>query len=749
MENPVPYSRGLQKHSLSIIKQGRSGYDPSDTETEWHEAPWHEFNRKSVELGSGVPKMSSDDTRNLNPLRLSRRHSSKFDPEGVPLTRKRSKSPYKPQRDDGNSRSPTLGSLPLPPGRNISPFSKSERRRHLSPFIPTRGDDLLETDEAFGSYHKQKHSQPNTESYRDAEKLNYGRTLSAPRLRTRDKEQQMKYDYWVKRREERSRTPPLRRSVTPRKDKEGNPKNVPSVGEINEMVANAKLAKSPVRHAPVFDSTDSLPGGDIFFSRDYAAMSTQKIKNGGLESRLSPKAKLFIEKKPDPHHRYKSNAIPNYNTTGISSSSLLTPTTIISSSAVSRQSSNLSDASAKSTGSSWKFTANRQKSQTDSWFSCIGKGPCRTSKKSPERERAFDEASFIEKAFVVESLRQFWADKYQPSSLNGFTCHKQEALQLKQLASQDILPHILLKGPQGSGRKALTMALLREIYGDAARNETRLTQVAVPLTSSVHHVELNVYLEANARYALMASVKQISSNHSVAPEISTVNLKPDYTVMVLYDVDKADESIQHLIKWIMDCYSDVCKLILCCEGDVDILEPVKTRCHIFKVDAPVTHEIMEVLIQIARKENFDLSMKFAAKIANKSKQNLRKAIMALEACKSHNYPFLEDQPIAIGWEDVLIDLAAEILADPSHKRLFLIRGKLQKLLVEFVHPKLILQKLIEQFLKGVEATLKRELYYWHRYYDKRLPVGTSALLKLEEFVAKFMSIHRKNLHNRQ
>lgn len=61
--------------------------------------------------------------------------------------------------------------------------------------------------------------------------------------------------------------------------------------------------------------------------------------------------------------------------------------------------------------------------------------------------------------------------------------------------------------------------------------------------------------------------------------------------MVLYDVDKADESIQHLIKWIIDCYSDVCKLVLCCEDDVDILEPVKTRCTIIKLDAPVTHEV--------------------------------------------------------------------------------------------------------------------------------------------------------------
>ncbi|XP_076893759.1 uncharacterized protein LOC143545831 [Bidens hawaiensis] len=635
MESPVPYSRGLPKLSLSVMKQGRSGYDPSDTETELHEAPWNEFNKKITE---GLPP--------------PRRHSSKFDPEGLPPPRRHSKSPYKTRRDGGKSRSPTPGPLPLPPGRTISLFSKSERRTHVSPFKLSREDEQ----DAAGLYNNPKQRHLNNES----EKLSYARAMSAPRLRSRDKDQQTKHDQRLKRREGRSRTPPSHRPITPRKDKESNHKNTPSVGEINEMVANAKLAKSPVRHAPVFDSTDSLPGGDIFFSRDYKPVS-------------APKPKLFMEKKPDPVQSYKQNGVHNY------SSSVLTPTTMASSSVVSRQSSQISDVSGKSNGSSWRFTANRQKSHTDSWFSCIGKGSCTTKKKSPERLRAFDEASFIEKAFVVENLRQFWADKYQPLSLNGFTCHKQEALQLKHLASQEIFPHILLKGPQGSGKKALTMALLCEIYGEAARNishdikyfkvqETRASQVAVPIASSPHHVELNVHLEVNARYALMAMVKQISSDHAVTPEISSINLKPDYTVMVLYDVDKADESIQHLIKWIMDCYSDVCKLVLCCEGDVSILDPVKTRCHIIKLDAPVTHEVMEVLIQISRKENFDLPMKFAAKIANKSKQNLRKAIIALEACKSHNYPFVEDQPIPIGWEYVLVELAAEILADPSHKR---------------------------------------------------------------------------------
>lgn len=42
-------------------------------------------------------------------------------------------------------------------------------------------------------------------------------------------------------------------------------------------------------------------------------------------------------------------------------------------------------------------------------------------------------------------------------------------------------------------------------------------------------------------------------------------------------------------------------------------------------------------MHIAKEENFELSTSFAARIASKSKKNLRRAIMALEACRAHKY----------------------------------------------------------------------------------------------------------------
>ncbi|KAH0772151.1 hypothetical protein KY290_016132 [Solanum tuberosum] len=720
MEGASTYNRALQLKLSSTMRQRRSGYEPSDTETDWtlEKSPHREANgknEKEIDLEEHEPEepnLAFERAKDNSSFNLSWRTN-------VPSSARRrsTKSPYKLRRDIDDGEFPsspkalprsvsTFSRRPDHSHRNVSPFQKSENRRHISPY-KYAGDDH---DRLFAdSNRKQNQSQGiNNVHSRLGEKSNFNRRYaSAPRP-----DRQYKFDASKERRKANNKTQtpsqlPVR-SLS-RKERETPNKHGPTGGELNEMIAEAKISGSATGANHMFESTETVSPGDIFFSRDYEALNMQKI----TERRFDKKPQVLTDR------NVESVKTPgNFNQSGRGNLSSNTQRTISTNTFVSRQSSNLSDTSGRTTKSMKKFTANRQKSQSEPWFSCLKKGTCRTSRReSPEKGRPIDEALVIAKASVVQSLRPFWADKHQPASLEGFTCHKQEALLLKDLvSSNEILPQILFKGPPGSGRRALTMAFLREIYGDAICNETRPVQVVVPVSSSPHHIELNVQLEPNARYVIMALVKQITSEFALTPEISRVNKKADYKVIVLYDVDKAAENIQHLVKWIMDCYSDACKLILCCEDDVAILDSVKSRSKVFEVAAPVTHEIMEVLIQISRKEDFELPMGFAAKIAAKSKQNLRRAIMALEACKAHNYPFAEDQPISIGWEEVVTELAAEILADPNQTRLFSVRGKFQKLLVEFVHPKLILLKLVEEFIKRVDAGIRREIHYWHAYY---------------------------------
>ncbi|KAM0932896.1 putative DNA polymerase III, clamp loader complex, gamma/delta/delta subunit [Dioscorea sansibarensis] len=528
--------------------------------------------------------------------------------------------------------------------------------------------------------------------------------------------------------------------------------------EINEVIANMKLSEAPPSDELLRESTESILTGDIFFSKVQTALQKNPpVPKNNIGNNLAPNLKVASEIKPKVHEISSSSLISNTKTSSIYTTS------------------NLSSKWSTS-GSNFKnFTANRQKNQTDGWIACIRGGSCRRS-KSPE-QKPIDEALFIEKAFVVEEVRQFWADKHQPRTLDKLICNRNQAQHLKNLISPKDCPNILLKGPSGSGKKSLAMALLHEIFGGASYKvshdlrhflvqDTRPIQFSIPVSSSTHHLEIDLMNESEKiRYALMAIVKETITNRTLSAEVSDSSFKAEFKVLVLHGADKVTENVQHLVKWVMDCYSDACKIILCCENDTNILDSVKKRCKVITVTSPDNHTIVEVLNQVAKKERIELPTSFAERIASKSKKNLRHAIMALEACKAHkygDYPFVDEQPILLGWEEALIELAAEILDDPSPQRLFTARAMFQRLLGEFVHPRLILlipddvhelifaeismmQKLVEQFLKGIETSLKRELYYWHAYYDKRLPRGTNALLKLEEFIAKFLSISRRSL----
>ncbi|KAI3848851.1 hypothetical protein MKX03_034237 [Papaver bracteatum] len=704
-------------HSKSAPKQRRNGYEPSDADTDWQDSPWHEIqamndNNHLRNVRVLVKDRPNALGRSLTPPSRSSNHDYDFSSPVTPLKpssvrKNQHKSPYRPQPDD-DADVVTLQT-------SASPFMRNDLPKHIVYPYKTKGDEaeMNRRSSSRTQNHKTSRQRLISKENRSSVKPTYNRrSVSAPKPTAKEKEVDTGLEAWKE-----DRTP----SPLPRKHRE-------TAGEINEMIANARTLNDPGN----VDSkvTESISPGDIFFSQTLPLQRNVVKKIPGQGSNSTSKPKEVSKRDSVPRQRSKPNANTDQTTRGALSNTVTSQKNATlnrvssrrSSSKRSTQSSKMSDGSG---------TLSERISQKNTWFSCGRKGPCRTA-KAPESYE-FDEASFIQEEFVVENLRQFWADKHQPGSLSGFICNKQQAQHLKQLISHNTCPHILFKGPSGSGKKALARALLCKIYGDQALN------IFVPLISSPHHVELYLKSETtNVRFALMTLVKEMTSSHAMTPEVSNAICWANYKVIVFYEVEKLAENVQHMIKWIMDCYMETCKIILCCEDDVGILDSVKSRCKIVTVDAPITHEIMEVLIQIGRKESFDLLMSFAAKIATKSKQNIRKAVMALEACKAHNYPFADEHPFPIGWEDVLVELTADILSDPSPQRSFFIRVDLQKLLGEFVHPRLILQKLVEQFLKRVDTSVKREL----------LPEGTTALLKLEEFVAKFMSIYRKSLRGR-
>ncbi|XP_060177689.1 replication factor C subunit 3 isoform X1 [Lycium barbarum] len=347
-----------------------------------------------------------------------------------------------------------------------------------------------------------------------------------------------------------------------------------------------------------------------------------------------------------------------------------------------------------------------------------------------------------------------WVDKYRPKTLDKVTVHHDVAQNLQKLVAEGDCPHLLFYGPSGSGKKTLIMALLRQIFGPSAdkvkvENKiwkvdagTRTIDVELTTLSSTHHVELNPSDAGfQDRYVVQEIIKEMAKNRPI-----DTKGKKGFKVLVLNEVDKLSREAQHSLRRTMEKYSASCRLILCSNSSSKVTEAVRSRCLNVRINAPMEEEIVNVLEFIAKKEGLQLAQGFAARIAEKSNRNLRRAVLTFETCRVQQYPFTNNQAIPpMDWEQYVSEIASDIMKEQSPKRLFEVRGKLYELLTNCIPPEIILKRLLFELLKKLDSELKHEVCHWAAHYEHRMRLGQKAIFHLEAFVAKFMSIYKSFL----
>uniref|UniRef100_A0A453PD01 Replication factor C subunit 3 n=1 Tax=Aegilops tauschii subsp. strangulata TaxID=200361 RepID=A0A453PD01_AEGTS len=551
----------------------KSGYEPSDTETEWHDSPWNDAILKSQR--TRLPK---------DPAR---------DPQVG--TRRQNTSPNR-VRDYPDEKTSSLRN-------NRTPPRVTEQRRHTSPYAGGNNESRKKSSRTPPRF------RPSMEKFSRSsikERISRSRSISTPKLRPHEKEHPSRVPAF---RGTPVSTQVERDSIDVMKGASHAENCSP---EINELVANSK---GPSSKHNEYTCTSTESAGDIFFSRDCRApLAKTLVKNNSIDKSFTSDSNVddadvtqansnnlgrtsqFVSVRTG-FSRTTNTIYANGRHSQVSSGTTLSRR--LNSDRFSGDSGKFSDFTGKLVGGVMKFTSSRQKTQNDAWFPCVIGKSCRKPEPTNHKTNDDSESTFIRKALVVEKIRLFWADKYRPRTLNGFTCHREQVQQLKQLISPEFCPHIILKGPPGSGKRSLCRAVLTEIFGDSSLNVSHYLKscnaqgpasapIFVPLSSSDHHVELNMRSQSkNARYALTALANEMSSKHKITEISATKNFK----VIVLYDVDKVSENNQRLIKWIIDSSSDSCKIIMTCQDGPHLLDSITNRCKLISIGVPNTREI--------------------------------------------------------------------------------------------------------------------------------------------------------------
>ena len=207
-------------------------------------------------------------------------------------------------------------------------------------------------------------------------------------------------------------------------------------------------------------------------------------------------------------------------------------------------------------------------------------------------------------------MSQMWVEKHRPKSVGDIRGQAAVVNRLEVYAESGTFPHMLFAGPPGTGKTTAALALTRDVFTDTYRENT---------------LEMNASDERGLE-SIRTKVKQFARSAPLGGAT--------FKVIFLDEADALTPDAQGALRRIMEQYSGTCRFILSCNYSSKIIEPIQSRCAVFRFRPIASDQVAEEVREIAAAEGIELDDDACDAIVHVSLGDLRKAITALQVAAS-------------------------------------------------------------------------------------------------------------------
>jgi len=205
-----------------------------------------------------------------------------------------------------------------------------------------------------------------------------------------------------------------------------------------------------------------------------------------------------------------------------------------------------------------------------------------------------------------------WVEKYRPKKISEIVNQKEIMGSLGALLkNQSEMPHLLFSGSAGVGKTSTAICISREILGEYWRD---------------YSLELNASDERGIGM-VREKVKKFSRFAGLDTEIP-------FKITILDEADEMTSDAQTALRRIIEDTSKYCRFILIANNLSKIIEPIQSRCVVFKFTRISNKEISSQLKFIVQKEKIKADEKGLETICDYVDGDIRHAINILQAAAS-------------------------------------------------------------------------------------------------------------------
>jgi replication factor C small subunit len=311
-------------------------------------------------------------------------------------------------------------------------------------------------------------------------------------------------------------------------------------------------------------------------------------------------------------------------------------------------------------------------------------------------------------------MDEIWVEKYRPQKLADVVGQEEVTSRLQSYVKTGNMPHLLFAGPAGTGKTTSAIALAREMYGEDWRQNFQ---------------ELNASDERGID-VVRGKIKEFARTAPMGGA--------SFKVIFLDEADALTNDAQSALRRTMERYAGTARFVLSCNYSSRIIEPIQSRCAVFRFRPLKPDDITKAVRRIAKDEKLDVAKDGLEALLYVAQGDLRRAVNTLQVAASLGKAVDEEAVYKVTATARPEDVKA--MLDHALKGDFLkARDALDQMLVTYgLSGEDVLKQIHRTVLDlPVPDQVKVELIDRVGEADFRLVEGASERIQLEALLARF------------